>query len=168
MNEQISEEEEYDELREACSGFLGLGENSGFKILELNVESTAPREIIPEVTSIAEKIVQALKWIIYIFIGICLIVSLVGHWHSKRLKSDNVKPFKILFFALYAWDFYSDVMFCVRLGDAEKWILFAVSMMFIFVPWGMNIGQILQAQKRWTTDSSVQEGVRGWFIGMTP
>ena len=72
----------------------------------------------------------------------------------------------MIFFALYTWDFYSDIMFMVRLGDANEWILFAISMVFIFIPWIMNLVQLFQAQKKWTTDKSVQEGVRGWFIGM--
>ena len=143
-----------------------MGQNSGFKIVSLNVESAAPREIKENKVTVGEKIVEALKYIIYVFIGICFIVSFIGKYHSKKLKSDNVRPFKILFFALYTWDFYSDIMFCVRLGDASQWILFLISMMFIFIPWFMNIFQLLQAQKKWTTDKSVQEGVRGWFIGM--
>ena len=77
---------------------------------------------------------------------------------------DTVKPFGILFFSLYTWDFYSDIMFCVRLADAAQWILFAVGMTFCVVPWTMNLLQLFQAQKRWTVDKSVQEGVRGWLL----
>ena len=58
-------------------------------------------------------------------------------------------------------------LFMIRLGDAKQWVLFAFSMIFIFVPWIMNLIQLFQAQKKWTTDKSVQEGVRGWFIGMS-
>ena len=55
-------------------------------------------------------------------------------------------------------------MFCVRLGDAKQWILFVIGMIFIFVPWSMNLWQLFQAQKKWWSDKTVQEGVRGWFI----
>ena len=73
MNEEI-DEDKYEVLSEACSGYLGLGKNSGFKIVSLNVESTAPRIVTANVTSIGEQIVRALKYIIYVFIGICFIV----------------------------------------------------------------------------------------------
>ena len=120
---------------------------------------TPPREV-----TLAEKIVRALKWIIYIFIGLCLITAIAGKAYAKKIGSDNVKPFGILFFSLYTWDFYSDIMFCARLGDAEQWTLFIVSCLFIFIPWIMNMIQLFRAQKKWTQDKSVQEGVRGWLI----
>ena len=55
-------------------------------------------------------------------------------------------------------------MFCVRLSDAEQRTLFIVGMLFIFIPWMMNLFQLFQAQKKWDTGRSVQEGVRGWLI----
>ena len=124
------------------------------------------REIKPEpyVKTIGEKIVEALAYTIYVFIAICFVTAILGKVYAKRIGSDNVKPFGILFFSLYTWDFYSDIMFCVRLSDAEQWVLFIVGMMFIFIPWTMNLMQLFQAQKKWTTDKSVQEGVRGWLI----
>ena len=106
----------------------------------------------------------AMKWSIYLFMGICLIVSIAGKVYAKRIGSDNVNSFKILFFSIYTWDFYSDIMFCVRLGDAVEWILFILGIVFIFVPWTMNVYQLFRAQKQWTMDKSVQEGVRGWLI----
>ena len=136
------------------------------------------------VTTIGEKIVDALKYTIYVFIAICLVTSMLGKVYAKRMGSDNVRAFGILFFSLYTWDFYSDIMFCVRLGDAAEWVDFAFGLLFILVcvcvcvcsstpvlscclskvPWLMNIAQLLRAQKSWTTDTSVQEGVRGWLI----
>ena len=124
------------------------------------------KEIIvkPREKTLGEKIVQALAYIIYVFIAICFVTAILGKMYAKKIGSDNVKPFGILFFSLYTWDFYSDIMFCVRLSDAEQWTLFIVGMLFIFIPWIMNLVQLFQAQKKWTTDKSVQEGVRGWLI----
>ena len=133
-------------------------------VISLDVEYQKEIVIQPRVKTFAEKLVEALKYIIYVFIAICLVVSILGKMYAKRIGSDNVKPFKILFFALYTWDFYSDILFSVRLSDAQLWILFIISMAFIFIPWIMNLIQLFQAQKKWTTDKSVQEGVRGWFI----
>ena len=116
------------------------------------------------VQSFSEKLVEVLKYIIYVFIGLCFVTSVLGKVYAKRIGSDNVNSFKILFFALYTWDFYSDIMFCVRLVDGSEWALFALSMLFIFLPWTMNLWQLNKAQRRWTTDKSVQEGVRGWLI----
>eukprot|EP01083_Nonionella_stella_P113264 333815_1 len=55
-------------------------------------------------------------------------------------------------------------MFCLRLMDATQWLLFTISIIFIFLPWIMNLVQLFEAQKKWVTDSSIQEGVRGWFM----
>ena len=116
------------------------------------------------VKTYAEKVVEALKYIIYVFIGLCFITSILGKMYAKSIGSDNVNSFKILFFALYTWDFYSDIMFCVRLADGSEWLLFALSMVFIFLPWTMNLVQLNKAQTQWTNDQSVQQGVRGWLI----
>ena len=121
-------------------------------------------DVIPTVVTIGEQIVAVLKWIIYVFIGICLVTAMAGKLYAKRIGSDNVRAFGILFFSLYTWDFYSDIMFCVRLADAAEWWLFGIGLMFIFVPWAMNVAQLFQAQNRWMTDASVQEGVQGWLI----
>ena len=134
-------------------------------VITLDAESSITiRPIIREKT-IGERVVEVLKYTIYIFIGICFLVSILGKTYAKKMGSDNVKAFSLLFFALYTWDFYSDIMFCVRLVDAQQLILYIPSILFIFIPWIMNLIQLFQAQKKWTTDKTVQEGVRGWFIG---
>ena len=113
---------------------------------------------------------------IYVFIAACLAAAIAGKVHAKRVKADNVKGFSILFFSLYTWDFYSDTMFCVRLAeysvnDEEHadivWWLFAASTLFIIIPWMLNLMQLFKAQKQWISDPNVQEGVRGWFVGMS-
>ena len=70
----------------------------------------------------------------------------------------------LLFFSLYTWDFYSDVMFNLRLGDAGEWLLCGLALLFIALPWTLNLAQLFRAQKQWTTGRSVQEGVRSWLI----
>ena len=162
MNEELDDESLGSD--ETCKGYLGLGRNSNFDIITLSVKSSAPQIVVINQVTMAEKFVKALKYMIYVFVAICFVTSIAGKYYSKRIGSDNVKPFGILFFSLYTWDFYSDIMFCARLGDATEWALFTVSIVFIFVPWIMNIVQLFQAQKKWTTDETVQEGVRGWFV----
>ena len=146
-----------------CGQFLGLNLDY-FAVITLDAEAYSERATFPRMVSLAEQIVYAMKYFIYIFIGVCFMLSISGKIYAKKLGSDNVKPFGILFFSLYTWDFYSDVMFSVRLYDAKQWILFVVSMVFILVPWTMNMIQLFRAEKAWTADTSIKEGVTGWFI----
>ena len=106
---------------------------------------------------------------------LCLTAAILGKWHAKKMKADNVKPWGIFWFSLYTWDFYSDILFVVRLAEYSVnkeehanivWYLFGASAAFIIVPWSLNLLQLFRAQKKWTTDKTVQEGVRGWFVGM--
>ena len=134
-------------------------------VISLDAQASyAAVAVVAAAQSVWDKVVGALKWVIFVFIGLCFATSIVGKAYSKQIGSDNVNSFKILFFALYSWDFYSDIMFCARLADAAEWILFALSLLFIVVPWSANLVQLFRAQKHWTMDSSVQEGVRGWLV----
>ena len=152
------------EPRGTCEGYIGL-DLEKFDIVALSAEfEQTPPEVSEAETSVGEVVVDTLKYSIYVFIAICLVMSIGGKAYSKQLGSDNVKAFGMLFFSLYTWDFYSDVMFNIRLADEEEWTLFTVGMLFIFVPWFMNLFQLFQAQKKWTTDMTIQEGVRGWFV----
>ena len=88
-----------------------------------------------------------------------------------KVKADNVKPWAILWFALYTWDFYSDILFVVRLAEYSVnkeehaeivWWLFAASTLFIVIPWTLNLIQLFRAQKKWTTDSTA--GRCSWLV----
>ena len=127
----------------------------------------------PPKSLVAAVVVTVLRWTIYVFIAICLAMAVLGKFHAKKRKADNVKPWGILWFSLYTWDFYSDILFVVRLAEYSVnkeehanivWWLFAASALFILVPWTLNLFQLFRAQKKWTTDETVQEGVRGWFV----
>lgn len=146
-----------------CAEYLGLNLGS-FQVISLSAGLfISPKEPLIVVT-LGEQIVVVLKYTIYIFIGLCLLLSIGGKVYAKSIGSDNVKAFGILFFSLYAWDFYSDIMFCVRLVDAKQWMLFVVGMLFIFVPWTMNLLQLFREQKKWTEDPLTKEKVSGWLV----
>ena len=118
-------------------------------------------------------VVRYIKYFLYVFIGLCLLAAISGKAQARKYGADNVRAFKILWFSLYTWDFYSDIVFAIRL--LEYWLndeddadivlyLFIASVVFIWIPWGLNIRQMIYAQKKWTTDPTVQAGVRGWFL----
>ena len=148
---------------QTCSGFLGLNlEKFQVVSLDAGLYDPPPKEFT--VVTLGQKIVIVFQFFIYIFIGICLLLSVGGRVYAKKIGSDNVKAFGILFFSLYTWDFYSDIMFCVRLVDAKQWELFGIGLMFIFIPWAMNLVQLFREQKKWTSDPLTKEKVTGWLI----
>ena len=141
----------------------------------MDAQEVVEKPPIPPKSLVAAVIVDILRWAIYVFIGLCLSAAVLGKLHAKKIKADNVKPWSILWFALYTWDFYSDILFVVRLAEYSinkeehadtVWWLFGAAALFVLVPWILNLIQLFTAQKKWTTDSTVQEGVRGWFVGM--
>ena len=183
---------EIEEILNRCKPFIGLDLDSFQSLVILHLYYTdiirfvsytvnsllAAKVVIPEPdppkSLVAKYIVLALRWTIYVFMMLCLIAAILGRMHAKKMKADNVKPCGIFWFSLYTWDFYSDILFVVRLAEYSVnkeehadivWYLFAASAVFIVVPWLLNLLQLFRAQKKWTTDSAVQEGVRGWFVG---
>ena len=130
----------------------------------MDVALTVPVDEVVDVETVGDIIVKWLKYWIYVVIGVCLVMSLIGKAFAKSVGSDNVRPFGILFFSLYAWDFYSDIMFAVRLWDAAESMLFAVAASSICIPWSMNLVLVFKSVQKWETDKSLREGVRGWLI----
>eukprot|EP00485_Elphidium_margaritaceum_P016189 CAMPEP_0202732606 /NCGR_PEP_ID=MMETSP1385-20130828/187748_1 /ASSEMBLY_ACC=CAM_ASM_000861 /TAXON_ID=933848 /ORGANISM="Elphidium margaritaceum" /LENGTH=929 /DNA_ID=CAMNT_0049398929 /DNA_START=243 /DNA_END=3032 /DNA_ORIENTATION=+ len=155
-----------------CSGYIGLDLDE-FVVVSLDAQQFTIKPEPPPKSLIARIIVDILRYAIYVFIACCLLTAIIGKWHAKSIQADNVKPWSIFWFALYTWDFYSDLLFSVRLLEycinKERqyhvvWWIFAASSLFVVIPWVLNLRQLIKAQKKWTTDSTIQEGVRGWFI----
>ncbi|ETO19501.1 hypothetical protein RFI_17729 [Reticulomyxa filosa] len=89
---------------------------------------------------------------------------MIGKAYSTSQKADTIRSAGLVFFGLYAWDFYSDAVFVIRLGQIHAWYLFVPAMLFLVVPYVLNVKHLFEFQKQWMADPSISEYVTGWLI----
>ena len=109
--------------------------------------------------------------IIYMFILIGAFVVTIFAWiHSKSGVcckgkcaclgfSDNAKYIAVFIFGLQIWDFMSDLSFAYNLPDKQKNPLFFWSILFIVIPWTINIIFLLAFRYKWANNREVA----GWL-----
>ncbi len=95
-------------------------------------------EYIP--TDTYKESVTTVSYFIYAFMGLCGLVAISARLHAFFVsKADDVRVMGVVFFSIYTWDFFADVVFLGRLGEQSAWILFSFSFIFILLPYGLNM-----------------------------
>ena len=121
---------------------------------------------------IAALIETILRFVIYSVVSICIVIAIIATIHAKKSGADNIKPFKLVAFSIYVWDFYSDLMFIARLAeyylnnqDANIVLgLFISSIIFVVIPYLLNIYQIITIQSKWRNDKVIHDAIYEWLF----
>jgi len=109
---------------------------------------------------------QYITWAIFGFIGFCTLFSIVASIHGFVIwNADCIRMSGIVYFALYTWDFYSDIVFDLELLNYEGTrVMFGVCTAFIIIPWIANIASLSRYQQLWCKDDAIRERVYSWFV----
>eukprot|EP01083_Nonionella_stella_P185829 678739_1 len=112
---------------------------------------------------------------------ISLIITLLAWIHAKSGTccwgkcdcfgySQSAKYVAALIFGLQLWDFLSDVSFAYNLPNKSSSSIFYLSVLFIIVPWTINIVFLLLFRYRWANNREVASWLREHtvkLVGMT-
>ena len=103
---------------------------------------------------------------VYAFVGCCVLFAIIGSVHGfVYWGADCIRMSGIVYFGLYTWDFYSDIVFDLELlnyDDTE--ILFYLCTAFIAIPWISNMISLSKYQQKWCKDDAIRERVYSWFV----
>ncbi len=101
-------------------------------------------------------------WGVGIIVGLALGILIFGCIWMYASGTDNFRWRPILYFGIYAWDFFSDVFFAMEIlskaseNDGMKtltlMILFGCSISFIVFPVVLNFRDLLKFQTEWQND----------------
>ena len=108
-----------------------------------------------------------LNFVVYGFVGFCVLFAIVGAIHGFGYwKADCIRISGIIYFGLYTWDFYSDIVFCLSLYDCDDCprTLFYADAAFVVVPWIANMIALSRYQNKWCKDETIRERVYQWFV----
>ncbi len=101
--------------------------------LEFFTEGTPP--------DLLEETAVRISYFMYAFMGFCGGLAIAGRFYARKVGADNVRVMGVVYFGIYTWDFFSDVVFDARLAQREAWILFACSTLFVLIPYILNMIQ---------------------------
>ena len=118
------------------------------------------------------------RWIVYSFIAFCVLLALIGSIHAMCIGADNIRISGCIYFAVYTFDFYSDIIFSLEILNAIliydgsinelnfkfKLILFILSWLFIIIPWIVNMRQLITNEAKWCLDPIIGDKIRSWLI----
>ena len=166
--------ENWPQIGEAIAENLEL---SGFALSQIAV-AEKPQEKEPQQLDRVGEAAAALFWIVASFASLCLVAALLAKLHAWCVGSENVRTMSIAFFALYTWDFFSDMMFVARLADKATagfeqdrdrsrvlmTALFVTSLLFLIVPYLLNQRTLINAQWRWFTDPVICQKIKDWHL----
>ncbi len=62
-----------------------------------------------------EETAVQMSYVMYGFMGLCAILGILGELQARKAGADNVRVMGIVYFGIYTWDFFSDVIFNARL-----------------------------------------------------
>ena len=107
--------------------------------------------------------VRVLRYLIYVFVVLWFALAVLGKVHAKKVKADNVKAFCVRHYVLRA----------PRRVRGEPGAARVDGGLAVLRIGGLHRGAV-NAQSaaalpsaEWTMDTDMQEGVRGWFVGMS-
>ncbi|ETO28981.1 hypothetical protein RFI_08145 [Reticulomyxa filosa] len=106
----------------------------------------------------------SITYAVYAFVALCCITAVLAKIHEAYMGTDTLRSAGLVFFGLYAWDFYSDAVFIVRLAQVGAWYLFLVGMAFLVIPYVLNLKHLLAFQKQWMADPAMSERLTSWLI----
>ena len=101
---------------------------------------------------------------LYGFIGFCALIAIFGQFHAHKVKSDTVKPIRIILFGIWTWDFLSDVLFAVRMYEQRFFIQFFASAVFVTVPWILSMAQLIRSERQWAKDDAIKHTIHRWLM----
>ena len=118
-------------------------------------------EALPSTTF--EDLFYLTQYIMYGFMIFCLFIALMGINHANKIKSDSIKPVRVLLFGIYTWDFISDLFFASRLYQKNYYKQFISSAVFVLIPWILNMVQLIRSQQQWTKDREIKHTMHRWL-----
>ena len=87
--------------------------------------------------------------------------------------ADNLAYMSIFLFAIYTWDFFSDIFFSLEVFDRagevsqEKavryYVLLGLCVLFIVLPMVLNLRNLLLFQTKWQSDPLHADRYRAWL-----
>ena len=134
-----------------------------FELIAFTIES----EGIPYEKPSIDKFGQAaldLTFGLYGFIIFCLVMAIWAELYAWYKGADNVKSINIVFFGIWVWDLFSDLIFSARAIDQRYFLQGALGIVFVFIPWFVNVYVLIQSQKKWTQDNSIKFRISRWLL----
>ena len=101
---------------------------------------------------------------LYGFIAFCVLMAIGAKIHTFYSKADDVKELRIVLFGVWTWDCISDLIFGTRAIQQKYYIQGALSLVFFFVPWMLNMKILVRAEKRWIRDNAIKYRVSRWLF----
>eukprot|EP01083_Nonionella_stella_P238780 836529_1 len=112
------------------------------------------------------KVPQYINYGVWSFVGLCTLFAIVGAIHGfVYWGADCIRISGIIYFGLYTWDFYSDIVFDLELLNyPDTQYLFYLCTAFIAIPWIANMYSLSKYQQKWCKDDAIRERVYSWFV----
>ena len=141
-----------------------LGGNApSFELKAFTIETVTDPYVRPTIDTFAEAALD-LTFGLYGFMLFCVIMAIVAKFHAFQRGADNVKSMNIVFFGIWVWDFVSDLIFSARAFEQKYYIQGTLGLIFVLIPWIVNVYILIQSQKKWTNDNSIKFGISIWLL----
>ena len=127
---------------------------TNFKALSISLSTTVITYDPDSKDTFAERAIQ-FTYGLYAFMGFCCILAVLAKVHANKSGADNVRIMGIIFFGVWSWDFFSDVLFAARMYDQKYYVHFAFALVFVAIPYFLQFYQVLKMQQVWVQDTSI-------------
>ena len=101
---------------------------------------------------------------LYGFMILCFVIGIAARIQAWYIKSDVVKETKFIFFGIWTWDFVCDLIFATRAFEQGFYRQSGTSALFVFVPWFLNMIQLIRAERKWIKDPSIKFAISRWLM----
>ena len=141
--------------------------HSSFKAVYVSIQHfDSPQTLRTE--SLIEKIGLDIQFSLCGFVVFCILVAFIAKMHAFCSKADNVEPIRIVLFGVWTWDVMSDILFAITMfshQQGNKYFWHGVlSVIFVVLPWCLNMKQLIRSQNQWTNDPILRFSVARWLL----
>ena len=140
-----------------------IATDTQFSVVTVVVQDTVDEYHKPNVDEFQETALD-ITFGLYAFMLLCVIWAVIAQMDAMRSKADHVKPMRIVLFGVWSWDFVSDCIFSLRAFEQGYIIQGIASALFVIIPWGLNLRQLLRSQKEWAQDEAIKYAVTRWLM----
>ena len=134
-----------------------------FEAISVSISDKIGTYIEPK-TDEYKKTAINIQYGLYVFMGLCVLLAILGSIHGYITGADNIRVIGIIYFGLWTWDFGSDVLFAARAGDQGFYGLSIISFIFIIIPWSLNMRQLFMNEQKWSIDPTIKDRVTYWMV----
>ena len=115
-------------------------------------------------TDTFEQFALDLTFGLYGFMGVCVILAIWAKLDAFCVGADHVKSMRIVFFGVWTWDFFSDIIFTSRAFEQKFYLQAILGLVFVILPWISNIILLIKSEREWTRDSTIKYQVSRWLL----